>query len=98
VRTLPQLTPVYFMNPSFSHTHFGPHDYRQLDRDFPAYYHAPARLVSRLGAPNSLPDRPQLVQGDANAARELVHKLAELLVVRLAIHACTVRRAASGKP
>ena len=68
-----------------SHSHFGPHDRQQLDRDFPAYYHLRAeRLASPRGRKlfATLPDRPQLVRGGANAARELVHELAEFLVAR----------------
>lgn len=66
-------------------THFVPHNCRQLDRDFPAYYHLRAeRLASPRGPKlfTTLPDRPQLVRGGADAARELVHELAEFLVAR----------------
>jgi hypothetical protein len=68
-----------------SHSRIGPHDYRQLDRDFPAYYHLRAERLASPRGPKlvaTLPDRPQLVRGGANAARELVHELAEFLVAR----------------
>ena len=68
-----------------SHTNFGPHDYRQLDRDFPAYYHLRAERLASPRGPKlfaTLPDRPQLVRGGADAAHELVHELAEFLVAR----------------
>lgn len=58
---------------------------KQLDRDFPAYYRLrAARLASPRGPKlfATLPDRPQLVRGGADAARELVHELAEFLVAR----------------
>lgn len=58
---------------------------QQVDRDFPAYYRLrAARLASPRGPKlfATLPDRPQLVQGGADAARELVHELAEFLVAR----------------
>ncbi|KAH9970822.1 hypothetical protein BGW80DRAFT_1446720 [Lactifluus volemus] len=57
----------------------------ELDRDFPAYYHLrAARLASPRGPKliYTLPDRPHLVRGGAQAARELVHELAEFLVGR----------------
>ncbi|KAI0296085.1 hypothetical protein B0F90DRAFT_1747981 [Multifurca ochricompacta] len=57
----------------------------ELDRDFPAYYHLrAARLASPRGPKllRTLPDRPKLVRGGADAARELVHELAEFLVAR----------------
>lgn len=68
-----------------AHFHFGPHDRRQIDSDFSAYYHLRAkRLASSRGSKlfTTLPDRPQLVRGGADAARELVHELAEFLVAR----------------
>jgi len=64
-----------------SHTH----DRQQLDRDFPAYYHLRAERLASPRGPKlfaTLPDRPQLVRGGADAARELVHELAEFLVTR----------------
>lgn len=57
----------------------------ELDLDFPAYYHLRAERLASLRGPKlfaTLPDRPQLVRGGANAARELVHELAEFLVAR----------------
>ncbi|KAI9510949.1 hypothetical protein F5148DRAFT_975923, partial [Russula earlei] len=57
----------------------------ELDRDFPAYYRLrAARLASPRGPKLycTLPDRPSLVQGGADAARELVHELAGFLVAR----------------
>lgn len=57
----------------------------ELDRDFSAYYHLRAERLASPRGPKlfaTLPDRPQLVQGGANAARELVHELAEFLVAR----------------
>jgi hypothetical protein len=78
---------VYFTNPSLS-TQTLTHPLwasRQLDRDFPAYYHLRAERLASLRGPKlfaTLPDRPQLVRGGANAARELVHELAEFLVAR----------------
>ena len=57
----------------------------QLDRDFPAYYHLrAARLASARGPKlvSTLPDRPGLVRGGGDAARELVHELAEFLTAR----------------
>lgn len=68
-----------------SHIHFGPLDCRQLDRDFPAYYHLRAERLASPRGPKlfaTLPDRPQLVRGGADAARELVHELAEFIVAR----------------
>jgi hypothetical protein len=56
-----------------------------VDRDFPAYYRLrAARLASPRGPKlyATLPDRPQLVRGGADAARELVHELAEFLIAR----------------
>jgi Protein of unknown function (DUF3445) len=56
-----------------------------LDRDFPAYYHLRAARVASPRGPKliyTLPDRPHLVRGGAQAARELVHELAEFLVAR----------------
>ena len=58
---------------------------RQLDRDFPAYYHLrAARLASTRGPKlvSTHPGRPGLVRGGGAAARELVHELAEFLVAR----------------
>ena len=58
---------------------------QQVDRDFPAYYRLrAARLASPRGSKlfATLPDRPQLVRGGADAARELVHELTEFLVAR----------------
>ena len=55
----------------------------QLDHNFPAYY----RLrTSRLPSPRrpkllcTLTERPNLMQGGADAARELVQSLAEFLI------------------
>lgn len=68
-----------------SHTHFAPHARQQLDRDFPAYYHLRAERLASPRGPKlfaTLSERPQLVRGGADAARELVHELAEFLVAR----------------
>ena len=68
-----------------AHIRFGSHDCRQLDSDFPAYYHLRAERLASPRGPKlfaTLPDRPQLVRGGADAARELVHELAEFLVAR----------------
>jgi len=72
-----------------------------VDRDFAAYYHLrAARLASPRGPKLhcTLPDRPHLVQGGADAARELVHELAEFLVARYpGVYRATRRRGDDGE-
>ena len=73
---------------------------RQLDRDFPAYYHLrAARLTSARGPKlvSTHPDNPGLVQGGGAAARELVHELAEFLVARYPDVYRVTRRGSSGE-
>src|SRR6266436_6001521 len=81
--------PCVFHELAIIHTnaniYFGPHDCRQIDSDFPAYYHLRAERLASPRGPKlfaTLPNRPQLVRGGADAARELVHELAEFLVAR----------------
>ena len=57
----------------------------QLDRNFPAYYRLRAERLASPRGPKlfyTLPDRPNLVRGGADAARELVQELAKFLVAR----------------
>jgi len=57
----------------------------EVDSDFPAYYRLRATRLASPRGPKlfaTLPDRPQLVRGGTDAARELVHELAEFLVAR----------------
>jgi hypothetical protein len=73
---------------------------RQLDRDFPAYYHLrAARLASSRGPKlvSTHPGRPGLVRGGGAAARELVHELAEFLVARYPDVYRVTRRRSSGE-
>jgi len=61
------------------------HRTAQLDREFPAYYHLRAERLASPRGPKlfcTLPERPNLVRGGADAARELVQSLAEFLVAR----------------
>ncbi|KAH9962407.1 hypothetical protein BC827DRAFT_1198471 [Russula dissimulans] len=73
----------------------------ELDRDFAAYYRLRgARLASPRGPKlhYTLPDRPHLVQGGADAARELMHELAEFLVARYpGVYRATRRRGDDGE-
>jgi hypothetical protein len=81
--------PCVFHKLAIIHTnaniYFGPQDCQQIDCDFPAYYHLCTEHLTLPWGPKlftTLPNLPQLVRGGADAARKLVHELAEFLVAR----------------